>query len=226
MTVSRRNFLCLLTYAPTALAVNRFAFKQSVARRTEAEAAPHLTNHRADGRAILVEGKTLLVTFEFASNTDNVTGDLPIRIKPASLDGAPLVEPQPLYFYPSGDGGRTFRAILAAPLDLIEGSSMLRLSASQPESRAEQFTFPYLLQSGSYRRSTLTLDKSFSAPPPEVAQRMRADFETMVKIYQQRTPRGWHAPFMQPVAGMDEPSIRSSGAARMARKVRPPSPDG
>ncbi len=206
MPTSRRDFLYALAGAPLILAVD--TLPRGYARTWQSSGAPpRVTNYRADKRALLVEGQTLLVAIAFPDSIEQLTGSLPIRIKSASpndkSNSEPLIEPQPLFFYPSADK-RTFRAILSAPLDLIEGRAVLQLSASPQTPRSKPpWTFPYAAQQGVYRQSSLTLDKNFSEPSPEIASRMRSDFETMVEIYARRTARRWQAEFVQPVPGID-----------------------
>jgi murein DD-endopeptidase MepM/ murein hydrolase activator NlpD len=208
MPTSRRHFLYALAGAPLISTLDRFPDSFARIRQTDAVALPpRVTNYRADKRALLVEGRTLLVAFTFPDSIGQLTGSLPVRLKPASLksdpNNEPLIEPQPLFFYPSADK-RTFRAILSAPLDCIEGRAVMNLSTSPQTQRSNsQWSFPYAAQQGIYRQSSLTLDKNFSKPSPEIVSRQRADFETMVEIYGRRTARQWQTEFVQPVPGID-----------------------
>ncbi len=202
MPTSRRDFLYALAGAPLILAVDTLPGGHARTRQSNV-APPRVTNYRVDKRALLVEGQTLLVAFTFPDSIEHLTGSLPVRIKSASSNSEPLIEPQPLFFYPAADK-RTFRAILSAPLDCIEGRAVLQLSAEPHTPRSKpQWTFPYAAQQGVYRQSSLTLDKNFSEPSPEIASRMRSDFETIVEIYGRRTARRWQAEFVQPVPGID-----------------------
>ncbi len=206
MPISRRDFLYALAGAPLISVVD--PLPDHPVRTPQVNVAPpRVMNYRADKRALLVEGQTLLAAVVFPDPVEQLTGSLPIRIKPASpnseSNNEPLIEPQPLFFYPSADR-RTFRAILSAPLDLIEGRAVLQLSVSpQAQRSTPQWTFPYAAQQGIYRQSSLTLDKNFSEPSPEIRSRMRADFETMVEIYGRRTARRWQTEFALPVPGID-----------------------
>lgn len=201
MEFSRRNLLgALLRFAPVIISgqwlTNNFAQKIGSANK------PLVNNHNPGGQAIVSEGKTLLVTFSFPSPIADLNGSLPIEIEPVSTAGVRLIEPQPLYFYPAGDS-RTFQTIITAPLDAIGGTRLIYLSAKESNNSMSQWSFPYSIQRGSYRRSSLTLDKNFSAPLPDITARMQRDFETMVKIYRQRTLPVWQESFVLPVMGQD-----------------------
>jgi murein DD-endopeptidase MepM/ murein hydrolase activator NlpD len=158
---------------------------------------PLITNYNDSGDAFLIEGKTLLVSLTYPFRSDELTGSLPVLIEPESTGGEQLKEPQPLSFYPGRDG-RVVRTIVSAPLDVIEGNQTLSLARSeQPE--VTLWKFPYLIRRGNYRSTSLTLDKEFSAPSPEVAARMRQDFDKMLEVLKRRSPRQWTAPFILPV---------------------------
>lgn len=147
---------------------------------------------------MIVEGKTLVVTLTLALKADELRGDLPVEITPESAGGARLTEPQPLFFYPASDG-LTYRTILSAPLDAIEDRpANLQLAVAMGEVTKYWFV-PYTIQRGAYRSSAFSLSKSFSEPSREIVARMRHDFETMVEIYQRRTPRQWRTAFALPV---------------------------
>jgi murein DD-endopeptidase MepM/ murein hydrolase activator NlpD len=173
-----------------------------LARAQTAEGAPVITNYNTSGRPVVVEGMTLLVSLAFASEVDGLSGSLPVQIQPESVGGKVLTEPQELYFYPVG-GRRTYRTILSAPLDSIAGGYSLRIRARAVSGRVNEWTFPYTVERGLYRSTSLTLDENFSAPPPEIAERMRRDFETDVEIFKRVTPRKWNQPFVRPVQGPD-----------------------
>lgn len=200
MNFSRRKFMCALLAAPAV-----FVSAGERRFRLQAQTASDklsLTNHQADNLALLVEGRTLLVTIRFPSPVHNLSGSFPVTLESTDANGAPLTEPQPLYFY-AGTDAQTFHTILSAPLDAIPGAYNLRLSAPSRRNAPLAWSFPYQIERGEYEERSLTLDEDFSSPPPDVAQRMRADFLTMVGIYKRRTPRRWHAPFIRPVSGPD-----------------------
>lgn len=202
MFVSRRSFLgALLCSAPVIFSGKWLTVGN--AQEIESAKKPLVKDHNSTGQAILTEGKTILATFSFPSAVDDLGGTFPVEIEPASATEAILIEPQPLYFYAAGDG-RTFHTIISAPLDSVEGTHTLRLSAREWGGTISQWEFPYFIQRGIYRSSSLTLDRSFSTPPPEIAARTRREFEAMVQIYQRRTPRRWREAFMLPVIGADK----------------------
>src|SRR3712207_9318272 len=70
------------------------------------------------------------------------------------------------------------------------------------------WTFPYFIERGLYRSTSLTLDENFSSPPPAIAARMQRDFETNVEILKGRTAPKWKEPFVRPVPGQDRKSTR------------------
>lgn len=197
MNLSRRRFLGVLAAgAPAILTRTRGAAGQQAS-------APLITNFNLSGSASVVEGKTLLISIAFPSEVEELRGSLPVPLEPESAGGQQLTEPQELYFYPVG-GRRTFRTILSAPLDVVPGSYNLRIRARLAGGRgAQEWTFPYVMERGLYRSTSLTLDENFSDPPPDIAARMRRDFETDVEIFRRVTPRKWSAPFVRPVAGRD-----------------------
>ena len=203
MPESRRHFLkATLGCAPALLlGASRLARSQSPTQQGSAAAAdvsPVVTNHNASGRAVIVEGKTLVVSLTLALKADSLGGSLPIEITPESAGGERLTEPQPLFFYPAGDG-LTYRTILSAPLDAVEDRpANLLLNVAMGET-AKQWFVPYTIQRGAYHSSAFSLSKSFSEPSREIVARMRQDFETMVEIYQRRTPRQWRTAFALPV---------------------------
>lgn len=196
MSLSRRRFLAALAAAP-ALVTGTWA---EPARAQGG--APLITNYNPTGRPLVVEGRTLLIALAFSSEMESLSGALPVQIQPESVGGQILTEPQELYFYPVG-GRRIYRTILSAPLDTIVGSYNLRIRARSAAGKIQEWTFPYFIERGVYRSTSLTLDENFSAPPPDVAARMRRDFETDVGIFRQVTPRKWTMPFIRPVTGAD-----------------------
>lgn len=200
MSLSRRRFLGALA-AATAPAIFKGAWTGASHAQVN-EVAPFITNYNATGRAVVVEGKTLLITLAFPLELESLSGALPVPIQPESVGGQQLIEPQELYFYPVG-GRRTYRTILSAPLDAVVGSYNLRIRARMRGEKASEWTFPYFVERGLYRSTSLTLDENFSAPPPDVAARMRRDFETDVEIFKRVTARKWTMPFVRPVAGPD-----------------------
>lgn len=199
MTLARRRFLGALAATAPAILTRRLT---RLTRAQGGTGAPVLTNYNPTGRPLVVEGKTLLVALAFATEMESLHGSLPIPIQPEAAGGQQLIEPQELYFYPVG-GHRNFRAILSAPLDPVVGSYSLRIRARAAGGNISEWTFPYLVERGLYRSTSLTLDENFSAPPPDIAARMRRDFETDVGIFKQVTPRKWTTAFIRPVAGRD-----------------------
>ena len=203
MPESRRHFLKItLGCAPAILlGASRLARSQSSTRQSSSAAvdvSPLVTNHNPSGRAVIVEGKTLVVTLTLAMKADELRGSLPIEITPESAGGERLTEPQPLFFYPASDG-LTYRTFLSAPLDAVEDRpANLLLNVAMGET-AKQWFVPYIVQRGAYHSSAFSLSKSFSEPSREIVARMRHDFATMVEIYQRRTPRQWRTAFALPV---------------------------
>ncbi|HEX8176445.1 MAG TPA: M23 family metallopeptidase [Pyrinomonadaceae bacterium] len=199
MSLSRRGFLGALVLSAPAVLTGR---RSGQAHAQADTGAPLVTNYNATGRPVIVEGKTLLIALAFASEVEILSGSLPVPIQPEASGGQQLIEPQELYFYPVG-GRRTYRVILSAPLDSVMGSHTLRVRARSAAGRAQDWTFPYFIERGPYRSTSLTLDEDFSAPPPDVAARMRRDFQTDVEILKRVTARRWTMPFVRPVAGRD-----------------------
>ncbi|OLE53309.1 MAG: hypothetical protein AUG51_13615 [Acidobacteria bacterium 13_1_20CM_3_53_8] len=208
MKSSRREFLGALLGAPLVVASGCKAMRHEQSFAVSAEAAPEaaitprVTNYNASGRALIVEGKTLLVALTFTTSMNQLSGSFPVQFEAESAGSQSLTEEQPLYFYPAGDG-RSFRTFLSAPLDAIADSYQLRVTARPQNGAQQQASLPYSVQTGAYRQTTLTLDRNFSNPSPEILEQMRHDFQTMLEIYQRRTERRWSKPFVRPVAGPD-----------------------
>lgn len=207
MSISRRNFLGTMMFGAPLVHTNaRAALLKSAGGYFESNAsekdAPLVTNYSASGRALITEGRTLLVAIKFPFAVTVVSASFPVEIEPESAEGGRLTEPQPLSFYGARDN-RTFRTILSAPLDSVNGTHTLRLSARAENGGASQWSFPYRIQPGVYPNKALTLDENFSSPTPEIAARMKNDFQTMLAIYKGRSARQWSAPFVEPVPGPD-----------------------
>ena len=225
MPESRRHFLKAALYCAPAIMFSssrRLAHSQSPTRQTPssaADASPIITNHNPGGRAMIVEGKTLVVTLTLAVKADELRGSLPIEITPESAGGERLTEPQPLFFYPAGDG-LTYRTILSAPLDAVEDrpSNML-LNVAMAEG-AKDWYVPYTIQRGAYRSSSFSLSKSFSEPSREIVARMRHDFETMVEIYKRRTPRQWRTAFVLPVTSANRSNFGDKRVVNGTKRYR------
>jgi murein DD-endopeptidase MepM/ murein hydrolase activator NlpD len=195
MSVHRREFLRTMLAALPAVCVGR--------AQTLATGAPPpvVINHNADGRAEITEGRTLLVTLTFPTTVSRLAGSFPVEIETAA--GLRFVEEQPLFFYPAGDG-RTFRTILSAPLDAVAGDYPLRLTDGGGAGIVVgREIITYRVTEGTYRRSALKLSNNFSEPPPQIRERIRREFETMVGVYKARTPRRWRAGFVRPVSDAD-----------------------
>jgi murein DD-endopeptidase MepM/ murein hydrolase activator NlpD len=163
-----------------------------------AASAPLLTNYNDSGEPAIVEGRTLLVSLTYPHATERPGGSLPVQIEPESAGGEPLTEPQPLFFF-KGQGGRIWRTIISAPLDVVEGDWSLQLSPRDQSNNGLLRSFPYSFRHGRYRSTTLTLDKDFSSPTAEIREQQTRDFEEMREILKQRSERQWSEPFMLPV---------------------------
>ena len=127
MFLSRRKFLGALA-ASHALILTGARHRSTRAQAITDRGAPVITNYNATGRAAVVEGKTLLIELSFSSEVEILSGSLPVPIQPESVGGQQLIEPQQLYFYPTGGRSR-YRTILSAPLDSVVGSYNLRIRA-------------------------------------------------------------------------------------------------
>lgn len=216
MSLSRRKFLgALAATAPFALTGTWTDL--AVAQR--GDPAPTITNYNAAGRPLIVEGKTLLIELAFPFEVESMSGALPVPIQPESIGGQQLLEPQELYFYPLG-GRRNYRTILSAPLDSVVGSHTLRIGARIRGGSNLQWTFPYFIERGTYRSTSLTLNENFSAPPPEIAARMRRDFETDVEVFRRVTPRKWTMAFVRPVAGRDNDNFGVRRTVNRTKRYR------
>ncbi|MCA1558468.1 MAG: hypothetical protein LC731_08015, partial [Acidobacteria bacterium] len=220
MKTSRRDFLYALSAcAPLVLSLGCSGDKGAATNASsateggtkEAEGgqgtsvlrAPELKVFNSTGRSLITEGRTVVVSLGFSSSLAELSGSLPVQIEPESAGGQQLTEPQPIYFYPSKDG-RTYRAILSAPLDAVEGQYTLRLEGRAAKGEGARWDLPFQIERGRYPETSLTLDKNFSDPSPEIAAQMRNDFETMLKIYKGRTEQKWQEPFIQPLSGPDK----------------------
>jgi murein DD-endopeptidase MepM/ murein hydrolase activator NlpD len=200
MSLSRRGFLGALA-AATAPAILTGRLR-GLTRAQSETGAPVITNYNPTGRPLVVEGKTLLISLSFSTEMESLRGSLPVPIQPEAAGGQQLIEPQELYFYPVR-GRRNYRTILSAPLDPVVGSHPLRIQARAAGGKISEWMFPYQIERGTYRSTSLTLDENFSAPPPDIAARMRRDFETDVEIFKRVSPRKWTAAFVRPVPGRD-----------------------
>ena len=178
-----------------------------------------MTNYNETGRALLVEGKTLLVGLAFPAEVESLSGSLPVQIQPVSVGGQTLTEPQELYFYPVG-GRKVYRTILSAPLDTVAGTYNFHIAARTMRGRIERWSLPYFIERGAYRSTSLVLDENFSSPPPEIAARMRRDFETDVEIFKRRTPRKWNGPFVRPVPGRDNNNFGVRRTVNQTKRYR------
>jgi murein DD-endopeptidase MepM/ murein hydrolase activator NlpD len=216
MSLSRRRFLSALAAAAPLVLTGR---RTGLTRAQVAAGAPLITNYNTSGRPLIIEGKTLLVALAFSSEMESLSGSLPVPIQPEAAGGQQLLEPQELYFYPVG-GRRNYRTILSAPLDSIMGSHTLRIRARAASGKISEWTFPYQIERGLYRSTSLVLDENFSAPPPEVAARMRRDFETDVEIFKRVSPRKWTMTFVRPVAGRDNDNFGVRRTVNRTKRYR------
>ncbi|HXI22517.1 MAG TPA: M23 family metallopeptidase [Pyrinomonadaceae bacterium] len=148
-----------------------------------------------------MEGKTSLMALSFPADMSDLTGYLPVNTQPESARSGKLTEPQPLFFYTSRNAG-TARAILTAPLDVVEGVYTASIAGRQEQADLH-WNIKYFIRYGNYHEATLAVDKSFTEPTPELVARMRHDFETTKKVVQRRTHRAWDASFTPPVSGPD-----------------------
>lgn len=230
MSVSRREFVAMLAGLPVVLhgfAIPRASFSASINANDL-----KVTNYNDDGKNLVTEGKTMLAEMFFPEKLDDAFGSLPVQIEPESAGGALLTEPQPLFFYRTQDAQR-FRLFITAPLDVVEGPYRAIIGGKRQD-RKHQWETSYFVRRGNYHESPLAVAKDFSHPTPEIAARMRRDFETMRDLYKRRTPRHWSKPFINPVPGGDKHNfgdkrtynrtkhLRHSGLdykARMATRV-------
>ncbi len=194
---SRRNFLIVATGVPLTLIGGRDISRGWQPRARNEEAAP--ANHEAV--FFLTEGKTSIGEVSFPDAVTDLSGALPVRIEPNSFGGEQLTEPQPLFFY-TGKDARSFRTLLTAPLDVVAGDYAANLVGKHKGTEVRH-TLKCRIGRGVYHETMLTVDRSFSQPTPEMVERMSSEFQTMVEIYQRRTPRRWSAPFVPPVAAPD-----------------------
>jgi murein DD-endopeptidase MepM/ murein hydrolase activator NlpD len=196
---SRREFLVMLAGAPLALAGGCAVLHKS--RSPVVGSRPTITNYSEDGNFVLMEGKTSLMALSFPADVSDLNGDLPVNTQPESAWSRQLTEPQPLFFYASRNSG-TSRAILTAPLDVVEGVYTASIAGRREQSKLH-WDIKYFIRYGNYHEAALAVDKSFTEPTPDLVARMRDDFETTKKVVRRRTPRAWDAPFMLPVPGPD-----------------------
>jgi murein DD-endopeptidase MepM/ murein hydrolase activator NlpD len=197
MITSRRDFIGSLLCASGALVAGcrtaQLAHKPIVARHT----APLITSYNDNGQPELVEGKTLLISLISPSAMAQPEGSFPLAFEPESIGGEQLIEPQPLFFYPDADS-HIIRTILSAPLDVIAGLRPLLFTAPEKSSEKAELSPPFSVRRGFYREATLTLDKNFSSPTPEITRQQQQDFAEMVEILKLRTERHWSKSFLMP----------------------------
>lgn len=216
MTASRRDFLAILAGLPVVFA-GRSLSSQAALTSTNPNDLK-VTNYNGDGKYLITEGKTLLVELSFPEEVDDPFGSLTVHIQPDSAGGQELTEPQPLFFYLTGDG-RSRRVFLTAPLDVVEGSYTANIGANHQAAKS-QWDIKYFIRRGSYRESALTVNKSFSEPTPEIAARMRHDFETVRDLYKQRSERRWTRPFIRPVPGPDKDNFGDKRTYNKTKHLR------
>lgn len=196
MNLSRRKFLAVTSGSSVLLL-------SGCLRDTGPETIePTVANYDGVRNNSLAEGQTLAVSFLFASPVDSLSGALPVQIEPDSSGGAPLMEPQPLFFYETKDQ-RVFHTILSAPLDVIEADYTTKLQGKRSLTDVS-WDVNYQIRRGAYRETAITVDKDFTEPTPEIKSQMKRDFKTMWEIYRRRTPRRWSAPFIHPVITPDK----------------------
>lgn len=210
MTTSRRDFLTTLLCASGALAVGCRTAQPARTAFVAAPAPPLITSYNESGQPELTEGKTLLIALTSSTAMKEPEGSFPVLIEPESAGGEKLTEPQPLFFYPDGDA-RVLRTILSAPLDVVEGLRPLRFTAQGQSNEKPELDPPFSLRPGVYREATLTLDKNFSSPTPDIVRQQQHDFAEMVEVLKIRTARHWSEPFMMPT---DQGDIDNFGVRR------------
>lgn len=194
MKPTRRDFLKMVVWP--------VVFSSTVQASSESSGLnpPSIRTYAMHNSAVLTEGQTLLAELSFGTEIEKLQGALPVSISPGGLE--PLTEPQELFFYPSRDR-KTLYTIVSAPLDTIERFYQLELQAATADGRHGEWKALYLVKQGIYRRTFLTLDGGFTSPSPEIASRMRKDFETMAEVYRRQSPRVWRGLFTRPVPGRD-----------------------
>lgn len=197
MTTSRRDFLGALLCASGALATGCRTVQPARMAFAATHAPPLITSYNESGQPELIEGKTLLISLVSSSPLKEPQGSFPVLIEPETAGGKQLTEPQPLFFYPEEDS-RVIRTILSAPLDVVEGLRPLRFTARGQSNEKPELEPPFSLRQGSYREATLTLDKNFSSPTPDIVRQQQRDFAEMVEVLKIRTERHWSEPFMLP----------------------------
>ena len=196
---SRREFLiAALAGVPLALISGCAVSRES--RSQVGRNQPAVTNYGEGGNFVIREGKTLLLVLSFPVMTGKLIGDLPVRTEPESARSQ-LAEPQPLFFYPS-EHNLISRAILSAPLDVVQGVYTASIAGLQEQAK-RRWDIKYFIRSGNYQETVLNVDKSFTEPSADETAAMRRDFETIRAIVQRRTQRRWNAPFIHPVSGPD-----------------------
>lgn len=201
MKIPRRDFLGALLCASGVLS-SGCSSARNLMEASVAPNAPLITNYNDSGEPLIVEGKTLLISLVYPWTVENLSGSLPVQIEPESAGGELLTEPQPLFFYPD-KSGRILRTIISAPLDCIEDRRNLQLTKGEQPGAELSSSFPYIFRRGGYRSTTLTLDKDFSSPTPEIIKQQRRDFHEMLEILKMRTKRQWQRPFILPVDNGD-----------------------
>lgn len=213
MPPSRREFLVPLVGLPLTFLVgcSNSGFRQA----DLINAIPNVKNLKGTGQYLVTEGKTLLVNLVFPTSVKDLSGNFPVKIQPESFGGKLLTETQPLFFISQGDD-LVYRALLSAPLDVLQGRYTANLAGLESTGRAE-WIINYTVLRGSYKQTEITVDKEFSEPSREIARLTRDDFETMLKLYSGRTARAWKEPFIHPVQG---PDLDNFGDRRTYNEVK------
>ncbi len=196
MRIARRDFFNVALFGGFYCGVAGYGAKEAEFRKSPV-LQPTITNHNDSGQGIIHEGKTLLISITFDADVEQISGSLPVDLLTSGKER--LIEPQPLFFYPAGNR-RTFRAILSAPLDALDGQQTLLKFAATIGSTTREWGSPYRIERGNYRASSFTVNKNFSSPSPEIVAQMRRDFEVTAQIYRRRNPRQWQEPFQLPVS--------------------------
>src|SRR5258706_1681559 len=146
MSASRREFLAILAGLPVVFA-GRSLSRQSTLTSTNPNDLK-VTNYNGDGKYLITEGKTLLVELSFPDEVDDPVGSLIVHIQPESAGGQELTEPQPLFFYRTGDE-RSRRVFVTAPLDVVEGTYTANISGNHQAAKS-QCDIKYFIRPGSY----------------------------------------------------------------------------
>jgi hypothetical protein len=193
MVISRRDFLSGLAASFVSVDLKL----QSAPARGNSQGSLIQLFSYGQLRNQVTEGKSVLAAVNLPFEVEEITGQFPVEITPTSLEGKRMTEQQRLYFYPASNQ-RTYRTLLAAPLDAIPQLYNVDLRWRR-EAFEESASLPFSVKRGEYRSSAFRLHKSFSSPTPQVAEIRQREFLKMAEIYKRVSSRRWTRPFVQPV---------------------------